>query len=302
MVQLTSQPAACSFVLQGYLPLFFPSTAFDYWSLMLHFLIAASKTNKPLGTHPCRTQFFHPGSLSHFAQTALFLHFHTHTQHQPTARDLPARAAATPTRVCWCRQALVAHGPPRCPSPEAQGKDGSGLTAPGAEEGISDRQRQAQLRARIATSIPQGCPMEGEGTAAASAESLWGRGARPQPRGLHTGVHTTGLPSPVHWQHPPAPRPAWGPSLRPPLVTCTKAPQTRLAAQEKKEEQFALLPKIHKMRNMSSDFSLLPFSTLGSTLPIITGPEKPFLPLTIHSYLYLTYLGFLGQKWKLFCT
>lgn len=34
---------------------FFPSTAFDYWSLMLHFLIASPQTNKPVGALPCCT-------------------------------------------------------------------------------------------------------------------------------------------------------------------------------------------------------------------------------------------------------
>lgn len=51
---------------------------------------------------------------------------------------------------------------------------------------------------------------------------------------------------------------------------------------------------------MSPDSSLLPFP-LGSVFLIITGREKPSLPLTIHSYLYLRYFSFLGQKWKSFC-
>lgn len=43
--------------------------------------------------------------------------------------------------------------------------------------------------------------------------------------------------------------------------------------------------------------SLLPFP-LGNMFLIITGLEKPFLPLTFNSNLYLTYFSFLGQKWK----
>lgn len=51
---------------------------------------------------------------------------------------------------------------------------------------------------------------------------------------------------------------------------------------------------------MSPDPSLV-LVPLGSVFLVITAPEKPFLPLTINSYLYLTPFGFVGQKWKIFC-